>query len=480
MNKVFQLRFEWLEPDDGRPEGGQYVLPDEAMRLLDVAARHSGLSGRTVMRVQERGFNQNNDWPWAIVIFPSEYALAGHITDVRGVRENVQMSSFSHIYNYLEQIPPPDVPMVSMLFVRKKGVFSALAARSPLFAAAWELLKDKSHQTPWMCFSESPDVGWLASNENVGDQIYLDRKQRVVRVNFQHPVRPVTKESGEALRAATEAYAAGDFSQAGIHCSSALTADPRLAEAWYLMGLVHMESGDLDQARHALQQALKSQPDWIEVLGNLAVVHFRQYRPRQGLAALGRIMEINPFEEEALWRLATALYESGAREKSIPYYQRFLDLEPEAGWCWLNLGTACCAVGRQAEALAAFEKAVACDPDDALAWNNLGFTRAGIGQHEPAIRACRRAIKLDPSLCSAWDSLGFVYLIKGDYEKAIPAFLKALELRPEHPDAWRHLLHTYHRGGMEDRFKSAMAYLRSTLPREAAVVEKEMERGSIS
>lgn len=486
MNRVFQLRLEWQVEDDESPAAEQlparYILPDEALRRFDEIARPFGLSARTVLRVQERGFAQIFQWPWCIIVLPGEYPLAGHVAALRGSPRNILMSSFTHVYNSLELLAAPS-PRVAMCFVRKKGILRAVARRSPLFAAAWAPLADKDDETPWLCFPEKPSAEWLAdpAHQEAMAIFELQKKQRF-HVDFQRPARPVADAAAwSAVQEALQMFIGEQYMEAEQKCVRALEHDPNLAEAWHMLGIAIMADEKRSaEALKALREANRRQPCWIETLGNMAVLHWRERRLKNAIKILENILGFDPFDESALWILANVFTQARNFQGAIARYRELLDLEPKAGPGWFNLGFVSNAAGQREDALAAFEKAVACDPQNAIAWNNVGFLRAVTGRHDRAVTACERAIKLDPASCSAWDSLGYALLLKGDYEKAVPALLKALELQPEHPDAWRHLLHTYHRGGMRERFSSAMTYLRTALPGEAAKVSRELGQGTIS
>ena len=487
MNKVFQLRLEWQvsefeESGPGDQEPARYGMPDEALRHFDGITRPYGISARTVMRVQERGFAQVFQWPWCIIVLPAEYPLAGHVAALRGSPRNILMSSFTHVYNSLELLPPPS-PRVSICFIRKKGILHAVARRSPLFAAAWDLLADKDGDTPWLCFPGKPPDEWIAdpAHQKAMEIFELQKKQRF-HVDFQRPVRPVADAAAwSAVQAALAHFAGESYADAEQQCVRALEHDPGLAEAWHLLGIAIMTDENRSaEAFRALREANRRQPCWIETIGNMAVLQWRQRRIKNAVKLLELILAIDPFDESALWILANIFTQARDFQGAIARYRELLELEPGAGPGWFNLGWVSNAAGKREDALAAFEKAVACDPQNAIAWNNVGFLRAATGNHERAVTACERAIKIDPASCSAWDSLGYALLLKGDYEKAVPALLKALELQPEHADAWRHLLHTYHRGGMRDRFSSAMTYLRTVLPGEATRVERELGQGNIT
>jgi YaiO family outer membrane protein len=78
-----------------------------------------------------------------------------------------------------------------------------------------------------------------------------------------------------ALDAAHAARLAGDYAAAQCAAQAALSADPRNADAWLELGLIHAASGDAPKARAAFTRALDIAPDYDDARFGLAQLAYR-------------------------------------------------------------------------------------------------------------------------------------------------------------------------------------------------------------
>ena len=115
MNNVFQIKVEPLADGKGNIRG-HLRLPDEGFTRLDTYTRPFGVNARMIINSLDVDMNAIG-FSWAILCFPQEYELAGHVAALRGMKANILFSSYKGIYRCLEAIPHPPAPPLSMLFI---------------------------------------------------------------------------------------------------------------------------------------------------------------------------------------------------------------------------------------------------------------------------------------------------------------------------------------------------------------------------
>ena len=138
-----------------------------------------------------------------------------------------------------------------------------------------------------------------------------------------------TLGAAELLRAGLEHHQAGRLAEAETYYRRVLAADPRHADALYLLGVVAQQVGRADLAVDLIGQAIK--------------------RNKQ-----------NP-----LYHLtrATALEDLQQLDQALACYDKALALKPDYAEAFYSRGIALKKLGRLEEALASFDQALALKPD---------------------------------------------------------------------------------------------------------------------
>ena len=136
-----------------------YSIPESAEELLDPILSPYGENPTWYFEKLNHG---RPPAPWAIVCLDREYALAGHVTQSRPADAGIAFT-----YYRRPRMPFPDdfVPAVgTLVFFSKSGLESAVG-NSPLFASAWDALRDASEEQNWLVLLDPPDADWLAQVE---------------------------------------------------------------------------------------------------------------------------------------------------------------------------------------------------------------------------------------------------------------------------------------------------------------------------
>lgn len=252
--------------------------------------------------------------------------------------------------------------------------------------------------------------------------------------------KPNAQATDAALRAqlgqAVAWLGRGDAKAAAAVARSVLVADPRLAEAHYLLGNAELFMGQPGRAAECYRRAIELAPRLPEAHNNLGVVMERQGLMEDAAACYRRAIALRPDYAEAHNNLGNALLALGRAEESVDAFRAAIAAHgtcPEA--CYTNLANVLAQLGRGEEAVAAYRAAITLRPRFPEALNNLAVLLCDLGRAGEAVTVCREAIAIDPALPESHFNLGTALRFCERPDEAIPAFRRAVELRPGDADS---------------------------------------------
>jgi tetratricopeptide (TPR) repeat protein len=219
----------------------------------------------------------------------------------------------------------------------------------------------------------------------------------------------------ELLRLADRIRTEARLAEAEALCRQALEAEPNLAEAENLLGIVVHQKGDLGEAITHVRRAAQLQPNIAIFHANLAEMERLSGRPALAAEEARRALAIEPNLPAALSNLGVALYELKQYEEAASAHRRAIIANPGFAEAHSNLGNALYGLKRFEEAVAAYRQAITLRPDFIDAWANLGTTLHHAGALEEGAVALRRAIVMSPDHANARSGLGMLLLMRGDF-----------------------------------------------------------------
>ena len=165
-----------------------------------------------------------------------------------------------------------------------------------------------------------------------------------------------------ALIVADRMYRGGQIERAMDHWREALSYDPNLVQAHYLLGLSLRDQG----------------------------------RPEEALTHLRTTTELDPDNATAFADLGDTLHEQGDTNGALQAYGAALRLAPESAALHSNYGYLLVQKGDIDGAVAAWRTAVRLEPDYPPPYANLGEALADQGQRQDAIAAYQTFLELAP------------------------------------------------------------------------------------
>jgi eukaryotic-like serine/threonine-protein kinase len=272
---------------------------------------------------------------------------------------------------------------------------------------------------------------------------------------------------------------AGKRDEARTELLKARDQDPLSADAVRGLGEYFYTVNDTANAELAFRDAIRIQPDDWRGYQALGQSLYQRARYTEAAKAWERADELASDNVLVMRNLAAVYHQLERTDEGVARLQRALEIEP-AATTYSNLGTLRFFQGRYADASIAFEKAVALNPTYYLYWGNLGDAYRWIpGSTEKARDAYARAsaltverLKTRPDDAELRGSLA-VYLVKSGAQDRAIAEVAALERMPSRtPGSYFKSMMVYELAGKRER---ALHDLETTLQRGYARREVDNE-----
>lgn len=250
---------------------------------------------------------------------------------------------------------------------------------------------------------------------------------------------------------ATQLHQQGNLPEAEKLYRQVLTADPKHAEAWHMLGLVAHQVEQYAPAVECIENALRIAPQNGAYYHNLAIIHHRQGQHDRAGQRLEQLLKLEPthvtghqmlvnLRKEmgsaaalgiALRNLGNALSAQGQRAEALSAYHQALELRPRDVELLNNLGVLAMDAGDPVTAIAYYRQAVVAKPGIAELHNNLGNALCTRGEFAAAESAYREALRLKPNYPKCANNLGVMFINSGRYEEAVQVLHAALQFRPD-------------------------------------------------
>jgi len=183
----------------------------------------------------------------------------------------------------------------------------------------------------------------------------------------------------------------------------ALTADPNLAEAHFVLGRIRERQGKPAEAEREFLLAEQLKKGYAEPTIARGWLLLRRQPPELDGArrAFEDASRVDSHNADAVYGLAQIALSSGDASAARDHLQRVLALAPNHYAARLDLGMELQAAGEYGPAKLHLLKAAELNPSDALPWFALGLVYDGLQQPEEALRAYDRALAIAPNDTSA-------------------------------------------------------------------------------
>ncbi len=177
----------------------------------------------------------------------------------------------------------------------------------------------------------------------------------------------VTEWQREALRALNRR----DYRLAHELCLKTLAADPRHADALFLLGMIAAEHRNFAKALEVIDRALAIEPRKAEYLAHRARCLLAVQRPREAFEAARAALALEPTDALTLDTIGVVMTRAGAHADAIEPFRRAVARNGRKPAYRYNLGAALQFAGDFRGAEAEFREALRLDPGFHRAWSAL-------------------------------------------------------------------------------------------------------------
>ena len=275
---------------------------------------------------------------------------------------------------------------------------------------------------------------------------------------------------------AFEFIEAGQLDKAEHLCTKIITAEPRNAEAYNMLGRVAVQRGKNELAVRHLSKAIAINPNEPGFRHGMGIALFNAGKLLEAVACFQQALALDPKKPAAHYELgnchrregdldaaaacyraalaadrkymaayvslAGVLRQQGEFKSAMAICRKALRIDAGAPDIQFQLAMALCQVGRFEEAVPMLQAIAADHPDFPEVHHELGLALGKLGKAEQAIGHLREAVARQPSFAVAHNSLAVALLSRNDTDGAMASFRKALALKPDFARVHSNLLMT--------------------------------------
>lgn len=229
---------------------------------------------------------------------------------------------------------------------------------------------------------------------------------------------PPPQEYMDSMTEALDKFYAEDFIEAAEICQDALKANPKGAEAYFILGMVSLRFDNPGRAVSLMEKAHELDTECREYSDALASILTRIGKLSEGLfyAKLSVAQEPHPVLSNLLPRDLENYFQA-LREAKPPgyFFQGLVHFQS----------------GKYQDAVEKLKVEVDINPDNAWAHQLLGRSYIGLRRYQDSIMLFKKAMELDPSEIRNNHYLAQAMLGMGNPEIALDSYKRALDLEPE-------------------------------------------------
>jgi len=236
----------------------------------------------------------------------------------------------------------------------------------------------------------------------------------------------------------------GAFEEVVAMLQQVVREDPKVIDAWFMLGNIYAKVGRAREAIEYFKRALALKPDDEMAVVNLANAYRQIGRDDEALVGFKRFLELDPKNSQVRYAAAEILLDRGQLSEAEQQLRQALAIEPKLAAARNALGVLALKRGDVAGAERDIREAIAEKPDVRLAHFNLALVAEERGRTDEAAAEYRKEIELHPNASyKAWFNLGKLYAQAGNRQGQIDAYRHAIESNPSFAEGHLYLAKLY-------------------------------------
>eukprot|EP00960_Hanusia_phi_P050832 760452-Hanusia_phi.AAC.2 len=206
--------------------------------------------------------------------------------------------------------------------------------------------------------------------------------------------------------------------------------------AYFALGMFHLQRGQLVPSASAYESALQLAPDSPDVLMRVGELRSRLGQHSMAQEAYERAWKLKPRDADVMIQVGSALRRQKKYKEAIRQYRKVVKMRTASEQEWSDaqawIGNVLELMGKVEEAEAAYRKVIARVKRHGRACNNLGSILMARND-EDAFSSYMCAIAADPSMFEAYNNLGGYLMGRGNVSEALPYLQVAYSLDQSEP-----------------------------------------------
>jgi arylsulfatase A-like enzyme/Tfp pilus assembly protein PilF len=235
------------------------------------------------------------------------------------------------------------------------------------------------------------------------------------------------------------AHDENQFAAAVSILEGVLNEDPKVIDAWFMLGNMYARQNRQEEAIGYFKRALALKPDDEEAVINMAHAYRRLGRDEEALVGFRRFLELDPKNAQVHYEIAQILLDRGENAGAAVELHQALALQPSMAAARNALGVVALNEGDLARAEQEIRQALAEKPDVRLAHFNLALVAEKRGDGRAALAEYQHELELHPNNYKAAFNLGKLYEQLGDSAAQETAYRKAIDANPEFAEGYFYL-----------------------------------------
>uniref|UniRef100_A0A7S4PF26 Protein O-GlcNAc transferase n=1 Tax=Guillardia theta TaxID=55529 RepID=A0A7S4PF26_GUITH len=221
-----------------------------------------------------------------------------------------------------------------------------------------------------------------------------------------------------------------------LHNSIRLGHRSQQVNAYFALGMFHLQRGHLISSASAYESALKLAPSSADVLMRVGELRSRLGQHRMAQEAYERAWKEKPKDGDVMIQVGSSLRRQKKYKEAIKQYRKVVRLSTASEQEWSDaqawIGNVYELMGKHKEAEAAYRQVIARVRRHGRACNNLGSILMARNDEE-AFSSYMCAIEADPTMFEAYNNVGGYLMGKGNASEALPYLQVAYSLDQSEP-----------------------------------------------
>lgn len=227
---------------------------------------------------------------------------------------------------------------------------------------------------------------------------YLKRDLRDARLNFERAVRLDPTDTDALLQLGQVNFLLRRYEESLSSVNDALRQNDKLAQGYFIKGMVYTELGDTVLAKSSFQTATEVNPEYYEAFIQLGQLSAYQGDPL-ALAYFNTAITLRPASAEALYNKGMFLQAGAKYDEAMEVYRRMMEV----------------------------------DPNGFLGYYNAGYLKlTEYAEYDSALYFFNQVLMLQPGYMDAKFNKGVCYEEKGDRAKAVEIYREVLAEDPDY------------------------------------------------